>query len=470
MRRTAFATMVGATLFLIAAACGGSGSDKAGGKPEEKPLVLTLESEDDVALSGAPEFADAVERLSHGSMRIRFLQAGRSSEVEFERGVVQDVRGGRAQLGIVGTRVWDTTGVTSFRALLAPFLVDSLDLQRQVLESSLAESMLEGVGEAGVVGIALLPGPLRHPLGLSRAFVSLEDYRGATIGIRPGGVARAALRALKVRAKAYVPGDLSGLDGVETDLKTITYNGWDMRTGTLTTNVVLWPKPFSIVMNRKAFGSLSADQREILHRAGREARAPELRQIASDAEAALAEACRGGQLIFATASTAVRERLRAAVQPVYDEIEHDPQTRKWIAAIEQMRRGEPTAAAPLRCRKEIERSSAGNAALEGRWQVTWTRQDLAGAGLSVQGLPRTWSATVVYDFANGRFKGNSGELGTYEIDGDVLRLVFIKGRFVRLGRSYALKWSVFRDLLTLSLTPGSEPLQAHAIKPWRRVR
>jgi hypothetical protein len=77
---------------------------------------------------------------------------------------------------------------------------------------------------------------------------------------------------------------------------------------------------------------------------------------------------------------------------------------------------------------------------------------------------------VVYDFANGRFKGNSGELGTYEIDGDVLRLVFIKGRFVRLGRSYALKWSVFRDLLTLSLTPGSEPLQAHAIKPWRRVR
>ena len=52
-------------------------------------------------------------------------------------------------------------GVTSFQALLAPFLVDSLELERRVLESPLATRMLEGVEQAGVVGIALLAGPLR---------------------------------------------------------------------------------------------------------------------------------------------------------------------------------------------------------------------------------------------------------------------------------------------------------------------
>ena len=35
-------------------------------------------------------------------MRIEFVPAGRSTEVEFETGVVEDVRGGKAQLGIVG--------------------------------------------------------------------------------------------------------------------------------------------------------------------------------------------------------------------------------------------------------------------------------------------------------------------------------------------------------------------------------
>ena len=155
--------------------CSGSDGDKAGGVAEGKPVVLTLESEDDVQLSGAPEFAEAVERLSAGSVRIVFAQAGRGTEIDFERGVVEDVRSGRADLGIVGARVWDTMGVTSFQALLAPMLVDSYDLELKVLESPLARRMLEGVEEAGVVGVALLPGPLRRPFGLSRPLLDVQD-------------------------------------------------------------------------------------------------------------------------------------------------------------------------------------------------------------------------------------------------------------------------------------------------------
>ena len=138
-------------------------------------------------------------------MQTQFLQAGRDKEVEFERGVVQDVRRGRAPLGIVAVRVWDTLGVPSFRALLAPFLVDSLSLERRVLESRLARQMLGGLGKAGVVGVALLPGPLRRPLGLSRRLVGPDDYEGAVVGIRPSGVARATFRALGGAARGYVP-------------------------------------------------------------------------------------------------------------------------------------------------------------------------------------------------------------------------------------------------------------------------
>ena len=79
--------MTAALLATVAlTACGGSG-DKAGGGDNDPRVVLTLESEDDLSLSGAPEFAAAVERLSGGSMRIAFVPAQRSLEVQFERGL-----------------------------------------------------------------------------------------------------------------------------------------------------------------------------------------------------------------------------------------------------------------------------------------------------------------------------------------------------------------------------------------------
>jgi len=468
--RAALAALVAASVAIAAPACSSSGGDKAGGVPKGEPLVLTLESEDDLTLSGAPEFADAVKRRSHGTMQVKYLQAGRGSEVDFERGVVEDVRAGRAQLGIVGARVWDTLGVRSFEAIHAPFLVDSFELERRVLESPLATQMLEQLEQAGVVGIALLPGPLRQPLGLSRPLIGPDDYRGATIGIRLAGVASTALRALKADAKGYVPGSLSGLDGVETDPKTIDFNGWE---GILTADVVLWPKPYSIFMNRKEFEALTSEQQELLSRAGRDSLEPELRQTERDAEAAIAKLCKTGQLSFVAASRSELAALREAVQPVYDELERDPLTRRLLAEIENLRR--PTSRPPSPSCRPARQGSADKlhpSPLEGRWQVTWTRDDLRAAGLSVARLPKKWSATVVYEFANGRFEGNSTprETGTYTVDGDLLGLVFKTGRFVQLGKRYALRWSVYRDKLTLSLVPGEEPIQAFAIKPWTRVR
>ena len=185
--RAVFAASAAAVLVFVATACLGGGGDKAGGDQQAQPLVLTLESEDDLSLTGAPEFAAAVDRLSEGLMRIEHVPAGRGTEIEWEKGVVEDIRGGKAQLGIVDARVWDTLGVTSFRAMLAPFLVDSLELERRVLESPLATRMLEGVEQAGLVGIALLPGPLRSPFGISHLLLGPTDFRGATIGIRPAG-------------------------------------------------------------------------------------------------------------------------------------------------------------------------------------------------------------------------------------------------------------------------------------------
>ena len=453
-------------------ACGGSG-DKAGGGDNDPRVVLTLESEDDLSLSGAPEFAEAVERLSGGSMRIAFVPAQRSLEVQFERGLVNDVRSGKADLGIVGVRVWDTIGVSSFRALLAPLLVDSYELQRKVIESDEGGRMLDGVEEAGVVGIALLAGPLRRPLGLAHALLGPDDYRGETVAIRPGGVAQKTFRALGAGAKGYVPGDLAGFDAVEVDPKTLDYNGWK---GVLTTNVVLWPKPYSIVMNRRAFDALAERQQEILRDAGRAALAPELGETMHDAAAGLAQACRRGLVTLATASRSELAALRRAVQPVYDELARDSQARTVLGRISDLRKGRPTAALAPRCATTAGNAKVASRPFEGRWTYTWTRPELLAAGIAEKYIPKGIErSTVVFEFTGGRYRMIAGGAvrarGTYSVEGDVLDLVYPPGTVgYAAGQVYRQRWSVYRGTLTFRRVPGTDADLLLLVKPFTRVR
>jgi TRAP-type transport system periplasmic protein len=182
-----------ATLAVAASACAGSGEDKAGGSSRGKPVVLTLALDNGV---DSDEFVKAVERLSGGSVRIDVKASWRRGQFDQEAQTIADVRAGKFDLALVGARAWDTVGVTTFQALLAPFLVDSYALQRRVLGSEVAGRMLAGVEQLGLVGVALLPGPLRRPLGVSQALVRPEDYDGVTVGIGPGRVAESTFREL----------------------------------------------------------------------------------------------------------------------------------------------------------------------------------------------------------------------------------------------------------------------------------
>ena len=470
-------TLAALAMALVAAAgCGGSGGDKAGGAGEGTRTVLRLETEDDRAFTGAPEFAAAVERLSGGSLRIELEQAGLGDRVDYERAVVDDVRRGKAQLGIVAVRVWDRLGVTSFRGLLAPLLVDSLEKQQRILAGPLAARMLAGVEQSGVVGITLLPGPLRHPLGVTRALLGPESYGGTTFGIRPGGVAEATARSLGARPLAYVPGSLSGLDGAELDPATITYNGYDRLRPTLTTNVVLWPKPYSIVMNRRAFVGLTPAQRSLLRRAGREAAARELRQLARDDAAALGTACERAALRFATASPGDLAALRRAVDPVYQELAHDPLARGVIASLAGAHRA-ATVGARVPCRGA---RAAGNrsrtSAVDGRWSWDWTQEELTAAGIGVRDAPGLVGSGIVA-FDGGRFRGENAQsgqrsTGTYEVDGDLLRLTFDAPAppGTVAGTVYELRWSRYRNTLAFERVAGREPLLAMLIEPFERVR
>jgi TRAP-type C4-dicarboxylate transport system substrate-binding protein len=326
-----------AALALACAGCLGSGATKAGGTATPKAVVLTIENPDPGA-DDIAEYVETVERLSHGSIRFDIhstsLQPG---PVNYDRRVIADVRSGRMDAGKIAARTLDTVGVPDFQALVAPFLIDSLTLEQKVLASDLPARMLPAVSRLGVVGVALLPGAIRRPFGRRRAFMSLTDFRGARIGIRPSEVAAATFRALGGAGVPYPVGHLAGLDGAELDPGTLVNNAFELPGSSLTANVGLWPRPLVIVMRRRAYDGLAAAQRQVLSRAARAALATAIARLRADRVKDMRILC-GRHLRIVRATPAAIAALHAAVQPVYGAVERDQGTKAAIGDIESLKR------------------------------------------------------------------------------------------------------------------------------------
>ena len=175
------------------------GADKAGGS--DAPLVLRLgdvDTQDDPNTTWVLEyFGNQVAKLSGGKLRIRVIyDAAGHERPDVEAQVARKVRDGSFDLGWIGAAAWDELGATSFQALHAPFLVTDDVLLDRVATGPLAGSMLSGLRDAGVQGLAVVPESLRNPVGLRQPLVSLGSFRGTRLIVTPSRATDAALRAL----------------------------------------------------------------------------------------------------------------------------------------------------------------------------------------------------------------------------------------------------------------------------------
>src|SRR5712691_5304670 len=174
----------------LLAGCSSSAADKAGGSRATTVLTVAdsngIDQSDTTAIQ---HFARQVAKRSGGSLRIHITyQAAGSSTPYIEERVIRSVQAGRYDLGWIGARAWDEVGVNSLRALQAPFLITSTRLLDRVATSPVAREMLASLSSRHVVGLALVPDFLRHPIGITRKLTSPTDFAGARIRIQPSQV------------------------------------------------------------------------------------------------------------------------------------------------------------------------------------------------------------------------------------------------------------------------------------------
>jgi len=479
---------VTAISLLAAAGCGTGSLDKAG-NPVSGLVILTL-ADGDTNFTAAQVFADDVHAQSHGALKIRIEDSWRPNDRYYQSDLIKDVRAGRAQLGMTVSWAFDRVGIGNFRALQAPFLIDSYPLEQKVMSSDIPAKMLAGLQHSGLVGLGIAPGSLQRPLSYSAPLLGASSYQGARVGISPSDISDSLFRALgasPVVPERYHAGDiLTGLAGIEATATGISA-GLDTPGATLTSNVVFGPRPQVLFMNRHTFEGLTAGQRRELARAAAAMDRDSGIWQRSDA-AAMGDLCRR-QFTVVTASNADLAGLLAAARPIYQRLESDPQTEALISQITSMRTAMGGASQSATCPQAGTAGSSGATANlpEGTWQVTYTEPELAAAGEGPGGLDPgegNWGSFTL-TLGNSQWvlrltggdpaaaPNNLVDSGTYVVTGD-------KINFYRHDHDYPSSdtevwgpyiWSAYRGTLTFKRdgwTAGWGPVGL-VVKPWQQI-
>ena len=328
IRRAGIAVVAAALL----AGCSSFEGNKAGGAGT--PIVLRMATVH--ALPGAlPQveyLVDRVEDLSAGNVRIDMVYQVGGFALGAEQEVVRDVAAHRYDLGVVATPVFDTLGITSFRALTAPLLIDNYPLEQAVIDSDIPVGMMGSLARVHVTGLGILGGGLWKPIAVEKPLMGADDWRGISVVVAsPSNEESEAILALGAR-----PVDASRpSDGQTSSL--LTYPLLDTREPVpyVTANVNLWPRPIAVIGDPDRLAMLSPEQRAWLDEAVRDTATRSTGLVNGDA-GFLSNLCAAGDR-FADASDADLSALREAFAPIYADLEQDPQTKDFIAEIRRLK-------------------------------------------------------------------------------------------------------------------------------------
>jgi TRAP-type C4-dicarboxylate transport system substrate-binding protein len=317
---------------------------KSGARVATVLKLVVVEYPGTPAAQIAERFARRVEALSDDSIRVaitywpaRFEPATSSRQIEAS--AIRAVRSNTMQIGVIPSDAFQEQGVTTLRAVQAPFLVTSSAGAARVTTGPIADRLQAGLQAISLTGLGLVPEGLYRPFGFLKPLVTPADFAGVTIRAHSSKATYDLLKTLGARPVdlSVEHGDTAVYSDFGTGLQPLPTAKDEFPKDAYTAgNVVLFPKVDVVVVSNAAFGNLRAAQREILRRGAADARAATI--SATSERAAAAAFCKGGGSIVTAPAGALRA-LRTKAAPVLASMQRDPATRSLIASIERLGSG-----------------------------------------------------------------------------------------------------------------------------------
>jgi TRAP-type C4-dicarboxylate transport system substrate-binding protein len=310
---------------------------EGGDAPPISLRLATLETPGSAWHEVMVEMAADISTATHDSLTIEVIEDFVPPDAALpEQSVVNELSGGRADLALVPSRGWLDAGVSSLRALQTPFLITSLEQAEAVATSDLAERMLSDMSSAGLLGLAMWPDDLRHPVAYdecaSGPFLRPSDMAGMRVRSVPSADSYALLRAFDAIPVYESYGmDSCELAGHEAGLH-VDLSPPD---ATATGNVTFFPRMFVLAADVRTLERLDGAQLAALREAAAHARDRALLRVVP--ESALATTwCETYRQRIVHATAADLDAWHEAAAPVVARLREDPAAARDIDEIRAM--------------------------------------------------------------------------------------------------------------------------------------
>ncbi|GAA1058511.1 hypothetical protein GCM10017608_25740 [Agromyces luteolus] len=422
-----------ASVAVALSGCAQGAASKAGPGAVPRTIVIGLgDSAGRPASDDAEHLAEPIESYSDGALVPQIRWEAHTERVDRASGegyaVVGDmVLDGSVDLAVLPDFVWIDAGAERLSAVKAPFLLTDEATMDAVATSPLGAEMLDELDDLGVVGLALLPEALRHPIGFDEPFLEVDDVAGATLrSLDPAGRelievlgGTATNLANEDLAQAVTDGEVQGAESSYAQIGSLP------RSGTFTGDVAFFAKFNTAVANRGWFDGLDSDLQDAVRRAAADTTEYVVESNPTEAESAAAFCAAAGSIAFAGPEAVAA--FEAAASPMRERMEADPVVREAMASIGDLERGVEPASMVEPC--DFDAGEATDAAggmdpetatfPEGTYRAELDVDDFLAAGVD-EGTARNHAGVWTLTFEDGVFDDPGCPGSTYLVrDGRV---------------------------------------------------
>jgi TRAP-type C4-dicarboxylate transport system substrate-binding protein len=378
---------------------------------------------------------------------------------------------GTADIGVVRSGRLVTAGATSLLALEAPLVVSNNEQAAAIAADPIAENAMGDLSELDLVGLALVPGGLRHPFGYGATpLVRASEFRGATINTREDDAGVAAIMAAlgatedhSIGSERTAKAESGAIRGIEVSLQ--QFAAVD-RPAVITTNVTLYAKYDVIVVRKALWSTMSAAQQAALKAAAAEVRVSAPAARGSEASA-FDEWCKGAGAGSTQANDADVATFHDALDPVVTSLESDPVAKEIIDRMRALGAGTTDEPSDLTCvgqppsdQSWMDLQPIGDqTVLDGTWRFTPTEAELVAAGATpsdARNNAQVWEVTLV-DGTGTATVGAGGHTCTWTFTFAGADVLFDLGPEEACGGLIAGTYHVEGDMVTFQWTHAGDP-------------
>lgn len=275
-----------------------------------------------------------VAERTNGRHRIRVFHSRQLGE---EKETIEQTR-----VGAIDMNRTNVAPLGSFipeaNVLALPFLFRSIDHLNKVLASSIGEELLDSFSPYGFVGLAYYDSGARSIYNSKRPVRTLADMKGLRIRVQQSDLMLDMIKALGAEPVALPYGQV--LTGLTTGLIDGAENNWPSY---VTTNHYTAAKyytltehtmsPEVLIMSRKAWDSLSAEDQKIFRDAARESSQFMREQWTAWEERSREQAKKAGNVII---SDFDKKPFEDAMKPLYEQTLSDPKLELLVERIRKV--------------------------------------------------------------------------------------------------------------------------------------